>query len=88
MGDSLDLFFMTQRVRRGPNGWTPGYGFELSIRICFLNRAIHPKLGWGSQEGMSVTFLCCLPPKKKTPEPQANHWKNIRHIAVEGHSTK
>lgn len=55
MGDNLDLFFMTQRVRKRPHGWKRGYSFKLSVRICFLNRAIHPKRGWrgGSQEGMS-----------------------------------
>lgn len=48
MGESLDFFFMTQRVRMGLNGWKPGYGFEFRIGICFLNRAMCPKLEWGS----------------------------------------
>ena len=37
MGDGLDLFLlMTRRFRKGPNGWKPGYSFELMVRICLL----------------------------------------------------
>ena len=50
-GDSSNFFFVTQRVRMRLNGWKPGYGFEFSVRIRFLNRATHPKLEWGVSEG-------------------------------------